>query len=90
MTLASLDKNTAPSPMREVSVYINVKSRRFYRIMAGIDLLGDFILYQSWGSLDNKLGNVKQQIISPDQLDKQLARIHSIRLKHNYLVYPIV
>ena len=84
MTLASLDKNTAPSPMREVSVYINVKSRRFYRIMAGIDLLGDFILYQSWGSLDSKLGNVKQQIISPDQLDQLLEEIHIKRVKRYY------
>ena len=90
MNEASLNENTAPSRMREVALYINVKSRRFYRVLAGLDLLGDFILYQSWGSLDSKLGNAKQQIIQPDQLDKQLARIHSIRLKHNYLVYPIV
>ena len=85
MNEASLNDNTAPSPMREVALYINVKSRRFYRVLAGLDLLGDFILYQSWGSLDSKLGNVKQQIISPDQLDQLLEEIHIKRVKRHYI-----
>jgi hypothetical protein len=71
--------------LTEVALYIHQKRRRFYRVVAGCDLLGDFILYQSWGSLDSKLGNFKQQIIEQANLPKLLAQIHKLRLKHEYL-----
>jgi hypothetical protein len=70
--------------LTEVALYIHQKKRRFYRVVAGCDLLGDFILYQSWGSLDSKLGNFKQHIIEQAQLPKLLAQIHKLRLKHEY------
>ena len=70
--------------LTEVALYIHEKKRRFYRVVAGCDLLGDFILYQSWGSLDSKLGNLKQQIIEQAQLPKLLAQINKLRLKHEY------
>jgi hypothetical protein len=70
--------------LTEVALYIHEKKRRFYRVVAGCDLLGDFILYQSWGSLDSKLGNFKQQIIEQAQLPKLLAQINKLRLKHEY------
>lgn len=73
------------SGLTEVALYIHEKKRRFYRVVAGCDLLGDFILYQSWGSLDSKLGNFKQQIIEQANLPKLLAQIHKLRLKHEYL-----
>jgi hypothetical protein len=75
----------AESGLIEVALYIHEKKRRFYRVVAGCDLLGDFILYQSWGSLDSKLGNFKQQIIEQANLPKLLAQIHKLRLKHEYL-----
>lgn len=75
----------AESGLTEVALYIHKKKRRFYRVVAGCDLLGDFILYQSWGSLDSKLGNFKQQIIEQANLPKLLAQIHKLRLKHEYL-----
>jgi hypothetical protein len=75
------------SGLAEVALYIHQKKRRFYRVVAGCDLLGDFILYQSWGSLDSKLGNFKQQIIEQANLPKLLAQIHKLRLKHEYLQY---
>lgn len=74
----------AESGLIEVALYIHEKKRRFYRVVAGCDLLGDFILYQSWGSLDSKLGNFKHQIIEQAQLPKLLAQIHKLRLKHEY------
>lgn len=70
--------------LTEVALYLHQKKRRFYRVVAGCDLLGDFILYQSWGSLDSKLGNFKQQIIEQAQLPRLLAQIHKLRLKHEY------
>ena len=70
--------------LTEVALYLNQKKRRFYRVVAGCDLLGDFIPYQSWGSLDSKLGNFKQQIIDQTQLPRLLAQIHKLRLKHEY------
>jgi hypothetical protein len=72
------------SGLTEVALYIHQKKRRFYRVVAGCDLLGDFILYQSWGSLDSKLGNFKQQIIEQENLPKLLTQIHKLRLKHEY------
>lgn len=71
--------------LTEVALYLHQKKRRFYRVVAGCDLLGDFILYQSWGSLDSKLGNFKQQIIDQTQLPRLLAQIHKLRLKHEYV-----
>ncbi|HQT05097.1 MAG TPA: hypothetical protein PLU46_08940 [Thiotrichales bacterium] len=77
----------AESGLIEVALYIHQKKRRFYRVVAGCDLLGDFILYQSWGSLDSKLGNFKQQIVEQANLPKLLNQIHKLRLKHEYLQY---
>lgn len=68
----------------EIALYIQKNKRRFYRVMAGYDLFGDCILYQSWGSLDSKLGNSKQQVIDKIQLQSLLEKIHDVRLKHQY------
>ncbi len=37
--------------------------QRFYRVEVVRDLLGDYVLIQSWGSLKNRLGRTKFEII---------------------------
>ena len=70
--------------LTEIACYFNWKKRRFYRVMAGYDLFGDYILHQSWGSLDSKLGNAKQQVINQTQLQHFIETIHDVRIKHLY------
>jgi hypothetical protein len=45
-------------------VWINMENRRYYRAIIQRDLLGEWTLVRSWGSLDNNRGQIRTELIN--------------------------
>jgi hypothetical protein len=70
--------------LKEEALFINPKNHRYYRLLSGIDLLGDFILMKTWGSLKSNSGNFSQEKIDQSFLPEKISTISAIRKKHKY------
>ena len=70
--------------MNTAKIWINKKSRRYYKVLVYKDLLGDLVLVRNWGSLDTARGGIKTELIDPQQVNHLLAAIEKKRIKRNY------
>jgi hypothetical protein len=67
-------------------VWINREKRRYYRVVAQLDLFGDWTLVRSWGSLDSHHGQVCTELISTYELgQKVIEDISKRRAYRGYL-----
>ena len=65
--------------------YRNDNKRRYYTAHLAQDLLGDWVLIKAWGSLDNGLGRIDQQLVtSYEDGQTQLDAIEERRRKRQY------
>ena len=70
-----------------VKVWINRKSRRHYTVHLAKDLLGDWVLLRSWGSLDNGAGRIQKSWMENYRAGcLEVERISTTRKAHGYLV----
>ena len=65
--------------------WINLKSRRFYRVSVYRDLLGDLVIVKDSGSLDTARGRRMIEVAeSRDQANCIVEKIDKTRLSHGY------
>ncbi|KDN94709.1 hypothetical protein [Hydrogenovibrio marinus] len=48
----------------KLASWVNAEKRRYYRLLLGMDLIGDIVLEREWGSLDSNLHGSKRQVIA--------------------------
>lgn len=67
-------------------LWINKQSERYYRVIVGVDLLGDLQLIRAWGSLnsDHKGELVEIGMAQPD-ITALLHKIYKERKKRGYV-----
>lgn len=66
-------------------VWVNQPKRRYYRTMLQCDLLGQWTLTRSWGSLDTNHGRVVHEIVENKGAGElKLASIHNVRAHRGY------
>lgn len=67
-------------------VWINPGKRRYYRAHLQADLLGDWTLTRSWGSLDSRHGQVRTELVDNQAHGlRLLAGIDKRRAVRGYL-----
>jgi hypothetical protein len=69
-------------------VWINLEKRRYYRAVAQRDLLGDWTITRSWGSLDSNRGQVRTELVSTYDACKSI--IGDIGKRRNYRGYTLL
>jgi hypothetical protein len=69
-------------------VWVNLEKRRYYRVIIQRDLLSDWTITRSWGSLDNKRGQLRSELINSDQNNMKL--IEQIDKRREYRGYKRV
>jgi hypothetical protein len=66
-------------------LWINRDKRRYYRVHLQVDLLGDWTLTRSWGSLDSHHGQVRTELVGSQTRGLQiLAEITQRRAYRGY------
>jgi hypothetical protein len=66
--------------------WVNVEKNRYYRIFLTRDLLGDWLVTKSWGSLSNASGRVTHvACLSLDEAKKMIEKIAQTRLRRGYI-----
>ncbi|MEW8139150.1 MAG: WGR domain-containing protein [Candidatus Thiodiazotropha endolucinida] len=53
-------------------LWINTNNRRYYRVHLQRDLLGDWTLTRSWGSLDSHHGQVRSEVVTDEHRGIQI------------------
>jgi hypothetical protein len=67
-------------------LWINLEKRRYYRTVVQRDLLGDWTLVRSWGSLDSHRGQVRTELVSSyERCLKVIGDIDKRRAYRGYL-----
>lgn len=64
--------------------WIHPEKRRYYRVSTCIDLLGDRVMVQDFGSLDTHRGRRITRPIPGGDTDKAIRAIGKIRIAHGY------
>jgi hypothetical protein len=84
MQVKLLAWNRIPSMIK---VWINCKTRRYYTVHLAEDLLGDWVLLRSWGSLDSGAGNIRKDLVTDYRSGcLEVESIASTRQAHGYLM----
>ena len=66
-------------------LWIHSEKRRYYRASVYKDLLGHWVLFRDWGSLDSKLGGTKIELLAGVQEgNEKLVMIGKRRATHRY------
>lgn len=78
------------SGLREVAVWVNDEKKRYYKVLEGFDLFGDYWLIKAWGGTDNKMGGFSQAKINPDDLVCKLQEIIKHRATRNYRLEKLI
>ena len=66
-------------------LWVHPEKRRYYRASVYKDLLGQWILSRDWGSLDNRLGGSKIELVTGiEEGYEKLALIDKRRIGHRY------
>lgn len=70
--------------------WVHTEKRRYYRASAEIDLLGDMVVVQDYGSLDTARGGRLIRIVRDlEEARRVLISIGSVRARHGYLMPSI-
>lgn len=70
-----------------IKVWINRKTRRHYTVHLAKDLLGDWVLLRSWGSLDSRAGCIRKCLVENYRAGcLEIEVISSTRQTHGYLM----
>ncbi|HID82050.1 MAG TPA: hypothetical protein EYP51_06735 [Thiotrichales bacterium] len=65
--------------------WVHAEKRRHYTLHLGQDLLGDWVLVRSWGSLDSQRGQVSRQLVGDwDKGLEALEAAHKRRHARGY------
>jgi len=65
-------------------LWINQEKRRCYRVRVYQDLLGDWVMVRSWGSLDTLRGGSKTDLVDCSDVEGLLLGIEKQRVKKGY------
>ncbi len=65
--------------------WYNASNQRYYHVKLQRDLLGDLIVFQTWGGLGSRRGGNKSTFIKSYSAALQyLEKLHKRRLEHDY------
>ena len=82
-------QNTEHDPMPERAHYfwVHPEKQRWYAVRVTRDLFGAWLVVRAWGSLRNRLGGERCDVVaSPAAAAKRLRTIARQRQRHGYLL----
>jgi hypothetical protein len=60
-------------------------AQRYYLAWVQLDLFGNWLVCRRWGSLYNRMGNLRDDVVSSYEAGLfALEEIHKTRIKHHY------
>ncbi|RUM94718.1 MAG: hypothetical protein DSZ28_01685 [Thiothrix sp.] len=70
-----------------IKIWINRKTRRHYTVHLAEDLLGEWVLLRSWGSLDSGAGHTRKDLVADYRSGcLEVELIASTRQAYGYLM----